>query len=175
MIRKRTKTARREERVATAVARTTFTRRAWIGAATGGLALLAVGERVRRQPKLVALGAVTVFKSPSCQCCGKWVERMREHGFTVGQENMTDVTPLKRERGIPVALYSCHTSVAGGYSFEGHVPPDLVARVLQEGHDIAGLAVPGMPQSAPGMDLGTEPYDVVLFTREGTTAVYASR
>ncbi|MBL8960877.1 MAG: DUF411 domain-containing protein [Gemmatimonadetes bacterium] len=170
-----TKVERREGRVATAVARTRFTRRAWIGAITGGLALVIIGERKRRTRPLLALGEVTVFKSPSCQCCGKWVERMREHGFALGEENMADVSPVKQKYGVPANLYSCHTGIAGGYSFEGHVPPDLVARVLQERPGFAGLAVPGMPQSAPGMDLGHQPYDVLSFTQSGETAVYATR
>jgi hypothetical protein len=175
MNRKLTKGERREERVATAVASTRLTRRAWIGAATGGLALLVVGERMRRKPRLEALGEVTVFTSPSCQCCGKWVERMREHGFRVAVEHVTDVSPVKREHGVPSALYSCHTGIVRGYTIEGHVPPDLVARVLRERPAIAGLAVPGMPQSAPGMDLGHEAYDVLSFEQSGRTTVYASR
>ena len=175
MNRKLTKVERREERVGTAVARTRLTRRAWLGAAAGGVALLALGQRLWGKPRLGVLGEVTVFKSPSCQCCGKWVERMREYGFAVALDNMIDVTPIKRERGVPEALYSCHTSMVGGYTVEGHVPPDLVARILRERPDIAGLAVPGMPQSAPGMELGHEPYDVLSFTQSGGTAVYASR
>ncbi len=175
MNRNLTKGERREERVGTAVARARLTRRGWIAAAGGGVALLAIGQRKWRKPRLEVQEAVTVFKSPSCQCCGKWVERMREYGFTVTLENRTDVTPVKRELGIPAALDSCHTSIVGGYTVEGHVPPDLVARVLRDRPDVAGLAVPGMPQSAPGMELGHEPYDVLSFTQGGRTAVYASR
>ena len=41
----------------------------------------------------------------------------------------------------------------------------------------AGLAVAGMPLGSPGMEVGDrkEPYDVVLFERNGKTRVYARR
>ena len=175
MKKKLTKSERYQDRPDAGVARTRLTRRAWISTAAGGVALFFFGQRRREAPTLHTLGEVTVFKSPSCQCCGKWVERMREHGFTVTQRDMADVTPVKREHGVPAALYSCHTTTAVGYTMEGHVPPDLVEQVIRERPDFAGLAVPGMPQGAPGMELGREPYEVLSFTQSGRTAVYAVR
>ena len=59
--------------------------------------------------------------------------------------------------------------------FEGHVPPDLVQQVLRDRPAFAGLAVPGMPQGAPGMETRSERYEVISFTRAGETAVYAVR
>jgi hypothetical protein len=100
---------------------------------------------------------------------------MREHGFRVVQRNMTDVSPIKREARLPRELYSCHTSTVGGYTIEGHVPPDLVEQALRERPDIAGLAVPGMPRSAPGMEVGHERYDVLSLNRDGSTTVFAVR
>lgn len=119
--------------------------------------------------------SITVHKSPTCGCCQKWVEYMQGQGYTVTAHNMNDVTPTKREHGVPESLYSCHTSIADGYVFEGHVPADLVEKVLVERPDIAGLSAPGMPQSAPGMDIGNEPYDIKSFTRDGQVAHYATR
>ncbi|MBI4546321.1 MAG: hypothetical protein HY703_14125 [Gemmatimonadetes bacterium] len=63
------------------------------------------------------------------------------------------------------------------YAIEGHVPADLIRRLLDERPAIAGLAVPPMPLGAPGMEQGgqREPYLVVAFYRTGKTRVYARR
>jgi hypothetical protein len=150
-------------------------RRAWIGIATGSAAFALMGMRVWPARRAVAPPEMTVYKSPSCDCCGKWIEHVRKAGFLVTERNLNDVTPIKRERGVPEPLYSCHTAVVGNYIFEGHVPADLVQRVLRERPAFRGLAAPGMPQSAPGMDIGHERYDIISFTRDGKTKVYATR
>lgn len=172
----RTKAARRAARSNTTGVPARLTRRAWIGAAGGAVLLGVIGQRwwVGRA-EAAPLGTVTVYKSPACECCARWVARMREHGFTINVVNREDVTPVKREHGVPDALYSCHTGVIDGYAFEGHVPPDLVQQVLRDRPAIAGLAVPGMPQGAPGMEMRSERYEVISFTRAGETAVYAVR
>lgn len=157
-----------------------LTRRAWIGSAIsivalGGLGVALKGGWRGGGEAKNGLGTITVYKSPTCQCCERWVQVMREAGFTVAEENRADVTPIKREHGVPNALVSCHTGLIDGYVFEGHVPPDLVQQVLRDRPAFAGLAVPGMPQSAPGMDLGRERYEVISFTLAGEAAVYAVR
>ncbi len=153
-----------------------LTRRAWIVSAIGVAVLgLTVKGGWRARAATRDLSTVTVYKSPTCACCEKWIRHMRESGFTVAEQNETDMSAVKRERGVPNGLISCHTSVIDGYVFEGHVPADLVQQVLRERPAFAGLAVPGMPQSAPGMDLGRERYEVFSFTRSGDTATYAVR
>ena len=151
-----------------------FTRRAWLGSAAGGAALLILGGRFLVRDA-EAKTPITVYKDPNCGCCGKWVQRMRENGFEPTVHDIPDVARVKRERGVPEKLYSCHTSIAGDYAFEGHVPPDLVAQVLRDRPAIAGLAVPGMPASAPGMETGAGVYEVLSFTGDGTTTVFAVR
>jgi hypothetical protein len=119
---------------------------------------------------------VTVYKSPTCGCCGKWVEHMRANGFEVTVTDMPDVAPVKDKQGVPSALRSCHTAMVGGYAIEGHVPADLVKKLLQEKPHAAGLAVPGMPMGSPGMEGGAkDAYNVVLFDKAGKTSVYATR
>lgn len=152
-----------------------LTRRAWIGMAGGGAVLALLGRELWSRPTATALAAVTTYKDPNCQCCHKWVKHMQDAGFTVVERNMANVDVVKRERGVPQALVSCHTSVVDGYVFEGHIPADLVEQVLRERPAIAGLAVPGMPQSAPGMDIGHVRYEVLSFTPDGMSAVWASR
>lgn len=95
---------------------------------------------------------IVVYKSPNCGCCGKWVEHIQQAGFSVDVENVRDVAPIKRELRVPAGIQSCHTAKVGDYLVEGHVPADVVRRMLEEKPDIKGLAVPGMPMGSPGME-----------------------
>lgn len=104
-----------------------------------------------------------VWKSPSCGCCGGWIDHMRAEGFTLKVHDVEDVTPVKMQHGVPGEMASCHTAVIDGYVVEGHVPASDVRRLLAERPKATGLAIPGMPQSAPGMDMPGEPYEVLLF------------
>src|SRR5262245_13349501 len=120
--------------------------------------------------------AMTVYKSPTCGCCRKWVDMMKTAGFAVTAHDIDDVEPVKDKQHVPGDLRSCHTAVVGGYVVEGHVPADLIHKMLREHPRIAGLSVPGMVTGSPGMEGGTrEPYDVVSFDAAGKAAVYAKR
>ncbi|HTO73887.1 MAG TPA: DUF411 domain-containing protein [Gemmatimonadales bacterium] len=122
------------------------------------------------------LPTVTVYKLASCGCCAKWVDHMRAAGFKVEVNDVADVGEYADGAGVPPALRSCHTAVVGGYAIEGHVPADLVKKMLTEHPAIAGLAVPGMVTGSPGMEGNRrEPYDVVAWSKQGTTSVYARR
>lgn len=145
--------------------------------AIGGLvAALASGGFWLASAAPAPAGEITVYKSPSCGCCKEWVAHARRAGFRVTEENVASVAPIKAQHGVPDRLASCHTSVVGGYVFEGHVPLDLVERLLDERPAVVGLAVPGMPAGSPGMEgAGKELYDVLTFTSDGGTALYARR
>jgi hypothetical protein len=118
---------------------------------------------------------LTVYKSPTCGCCGKWVEYMEANGFTATVTNMPDVTPIKMKHGLPPRLASCHTTLIGGYVIEGHVPAEDIRRLLKEKPAVVGLAAPGMPAGSPGMDIPNSPaYDVVSFDKDGRTRVFAN-
>lgn len=160
--------------------RTTLSRRRWIGIAVAGGATTLIGERWWRSANPGVLGVgetpITVYASPSCTCCHKWVQHLTDNGFHVTVDPLNDVLPVKRKFGVPDALWSCHTAMVEGYVVEGHVPADVLKRLLRERPVIVGLAAPGMPQDSPGMDSGSkEPYDIVAFTRAGGTSVYARR
>ena len=133
------------------------------------LAGLAAGMAVGPRALAAGLPEVAVTKDPTCGCCEKWVEHIREAGFTV---TVTEgpVNPVKARLGVPRDLASCHTAQVGGYAIEGHVPASAIKRLLAERPQGIGLAVPGMPAGSPGMEVdGMEPatYDVVLFGPEG--------
>jgi hypothetical protein len=119
---------------------------------------------------------VQVFKSPYCGCCGSWVEHMRVAGFSVKITEVTDSTAARKRLGLPDRYGSCHTATVGGYVLEGHVPAADVKRLLATKPKALGLAVPGMPPSAPGMDVAgrKDPYQVLLVDSAGQATVYAS-
>jgi hypothetical protein len=118
---------------------------------------------------------IIVYKSPTCGCCGKWVEHMTANGFAAQVNNVDDMNPIKNTHKIAAELQSCHTTLVGGYVIEGHVPASDVKRLLAaKPKGIVGLTIPGMPASAPGMDqLPFVPYTVLTFDAAGKTAVYA--
>ncbi len=59
------------------------------------------------------------------------------------------------------------------YLVEGHVPADLVKRMVEAGGDPMGLAVPGMPAGSPGMESPNPvEYDVIAAGADGRTYVY---
>ncbi len=122
------------------------------------------------------LPQVTVYKDPNCGCCAKWVDHMKAAGFKVTAIDTSDVGSVKQKYNIGSNLQSCHTAVIGDYAIEGHVPADVIQKLLTEKPTIAGLAVPGMPMGSPGMEGATrERYDVLTFDRAGRTTVYAQR
>jgi len=142
-------------------------------ALAGGVAVLAA-----RAPK-AAKPSVAVFKSPTCGCCAKWNAHMTAAGYTVNSTDRVDMSAVKDEQHVPAALRSCHTAVVGGYVLEGHVPADVVDKLLAEKPaGVVGLAVPGMPMGSPGMesaDGAKTPYNVVAFTKDGQSRVYAAK
>ncbi|MGH7325637.1 MAG: DUF411 domain-containing protein [Candidatus Rokuibacteriota bacterium] len=106
------------------------------------------------------------------------MDHLRQHGFTVKVENMKDLRPVKTKHGVPADLEACHTALVDGYVVEGHVPADLIVRLLRERPKVAGLAVPGMPIGSPGMEVAGPPparYDVFMFDRNKKQGVFASR
>jgi len=142
-----------------------------VGAAVASLVLaLAIGCGA---PAAVPV-EVTVYKSPTCGCCGKWVSYLEENGFSVVTHEVRDVTPMKRLHGVPQELASCHTALIGDYVIEGHVPAADIRRLLEEAPNVKGIAVPGMPIGSPGME-GPHPeaYRVVAWSESGSTEEFA--
>lgn len=120
---------------------------------------------------------VTVYKSPTCGCCGMWEDHLVKNGFKVTPKPVDDMRNVRDEFGVPDALGSCHTGIVEGYIVEGHVPADDVLKMLKERPKIAGLTAPGMPSKSPGMQPeGLEPrgYDVLSFDEKGKTEVFTS-
>jgi hypothetical protein len=120
--------------------------------------------------------SITVYKDPSCGCCTKWVEHLQAAGLRPAVHDRSDMDALKDSLGVPAALRSCHTAVAGKYVIEGHVPAGDVKRLLSNApKGVLGLAVPDMPAGAPGMEMSgrRDRYDVIAFSANGKTSVFA--
>ena len=120
------------------------------------------------------LPTVDIYKSPTCECCGKWIEHMRKNGFKVDVHEVSDIPAARKTLGMPDKLGSCHTSRIGSYAVEGHVPAADIQRLLKEKPKALGLAVPAMQPGSPGMDIpNSPPYETLLVQADGTTRVFA--
>ena len=148
------------------------TLRRLLGGAALSVALSAAAPLVHA----AELPPITVYKSPTCGCCVKWVDHLKENGFEVESRDVKDVSMIKRMAGVDGKLASCHTALVEGYAIEGHVPAADIKRLLQERPAVRGLAVPGMPIGSPGMEQGSrkDPYHVIAFDKGGNTEVFAS-
>ena len=123
-----------------------------------------------------AVSVVTVYKSPTCGCCRKWVEYLQANGFEVKVVDMDDLTEIKAASGVPKSLQTCHTAVVEGYVVEGHVPIEALRSLLHDRPKVAGIAVPGMPVGSPGMNGSpAQHYDVIAWGKTGKTSVFAKQ
>ena len=140
---------------------------------SGGLVLAAYPSLAAAAPPV----KITTYRSPSCGCCGKWIDAARAAGFAVTVVATDEVLALKDKHGIPRTLLSCHTSLVGPYVVEGHVPFAAIRKLLRDKpKGIKGIAVPGMPLGSPGMEVhgaGTEPFDVFAFDSGMNVTIFA--
>ncbi len=130
------------------------------------------------EPVTTELELLTVYKSPTCGCCGKWIDQLPKADFLTRIEHPDDMNGVKNQYHIPAHLQSCHTAVSkDGFVFEGHIPARYIKQFLTAPPAQAlGLAVPGMPAGSPGMEMGNSftPYDIVLLKKNGSAEIFAS-
>lgn len=94
--------------------------------------------------------SATLYKSPTCGCCGEYVKYLRNNGFKVKAIDSDDMDKIKRDNKVG-NLGSCHTMQIDGYVIEGHVPVSAINKLLQQRPKIVGISAPGMPANSPGM------------------------
>lgn len=117
----------------------------------------------------------TLYKNPSCQCCDAYADYLNQQGFDISVVASPDLTAVKREHGVPPRLAACHTMPIGDYVVEGHVPADVIDRLLREHPEVHGVSLPGMPLGSPGMG-GQKQGPFVIYTiEEGEPQVYTTR
>ncbi len=119
---------------------------------------------------------IVVYRSPTCTCCGKWLEHLKENNFNVEDIVTNDVQAVKDKYGVTREMASCHTAIVDGYVVEGHVPADDIKKLLKTKPKIAGIAVPGMVNGSPGMEMGDtkDAYKVMSFDHENHAKVFNS-
>lgn len=140
---------------------------------TVGLLVINAGVQAENADKPID---ITVHRSPTCMCCGKWVAHLKENSFNVKDIVTDGVQTIKDKYGITKELASCHTAIVDGYVIEGHVPADDIKTLLKTKPKVVGLAVPGMVNGSPGMEMGDkkDPYKVVSFDHEKHVEVFNS-
>ena len=106
---------------------------------------------------------IDIYKSLTCGCCdiySRYVDG--KVSPKINTFNPQDPNEIKERYGIPQELGSCHTTIIGNYFVEGHMPLEAVERLLKEQPDIAGIALPGMPEGSPGMP-GNKRGDFIIY------------
>jgi hypothetical protein len=155
------------------------------------LAGLSLAGSVAAEAKLPP---VKVYVPKVCLACIEWAEHLRQNGFVVTLDDTQDMTAVKKRYRIGADLEARHTAVVAGYFVEGHVPAGDILQLLKEKPQARGLAVPGSPRGAPGLDVlaGTgcetgctmldgdgasnivrrEMFNTYLVKRDGSTSVW---
>lgn len=139
----------------------------WLGATltTLVLPLPAFAEPIR----------ATLYKSPQCSCCEGYAAYLGKSGFEVEVKPASDLTEISRKAGVPEQFEGCHTMFVDGYVVDGHVPVNVIRKLLSERPAIAGITLPGMPEGSPGMTgQKTAAFTIYAVTKDGTPPkVYA--
>lgn len=127
------------------------------------------------EPNYSGIAEMSVYRSPSCGCCGVWIDHAKKHGFKIEDIKTEEMKAVKKQHNVPAELASCHTTIIDGYVMEGHIPADDIKRFLAEKpDDLVGLAVPGMPIGTPGMEARDikQPFQVLAFNDKGEVEVF---
>lgn len=93
----------------------------------------------------------TLYRNPNCDCCLEYAKYLRSNGFDVTIDSKHDLAALRKQLRVPETLVGCHVMVMGRYAVEGHVPVNVLNKLLAEHPDIIGVSLPGMPTGTPGM------------------------
>ena len=94
---------------------------------------------------------MTLYKNLQCGCCEGYADYLRENGFKVKAIPTNDLTLMGQKYGIPDGMQPCHISLIGGYVVGGHIPIEVIDRLLAEKPRVVGIRLPGMPEGTPGM------------------------
>lgn len=142
--------------------------------AAANIKLVSASRTVHGGTLFPAVLDTTVYRSPSCGCCGKWIDYLKAEGFEITDVVTPDIEAVKQKYKVPDNLASCHTALIDGYVIEGHVPADDIKRLLQEQPKVIGLSVPQMPVGTPGMEQGTQrdPFTIFSFKHKGKFEIF---
>jgi len=111
---------------------------------------------------IAASNHATLYKNPQCSCCEGYARYLRRHGFQVDVTPTNDLAEISQKAGVPEEYQGCHTMFIEGYVVDGHVPVEIIQKLLSERPAIAGVTLPGMPEGSPGM-VGTKTAPFVIY------------
>jgi hypothetical protein len=119
---------------------------------------------------------MTLYKDPQCSCCEIYAQYMRDNGFDVTVVPTNDLATMSEEHGIPANLQGCHLSLIDEYAIGGHVPVDIVKKLLASNPPVKAITLPGMPAGGPGMMPGVKsgPFTIYAINNAGQSIVYAT-
>lgn len=151
----------------------------------GGLAVLLLGaglffgsgknnsENLPAEAGGNAKPSAKVYYQETCGCCANYISYLKYSGYAVEAIKVSDMEKIKEEFGVPADLMSCHTAVIGNYTVEGHMPVEVIAKLLEEKPGIKGIALPGMPHGSPGMGgWKNESWPIYKLDKEGNYPVF---
>jgi hypothetical protein len=95
---------------------------------------------------------VEIYMPRVCLACIDWGEYLVNNGFQVKYIATDDVAAVKRRFKVPPEVESNVTAKLGSYFIEGHVPAEDIRALLAEKPKARGIAVPGLPLGAPGLE-----------------------
>jgi hypothetical protein len=127
-------------------------------------------------PAVAAPLRATLYKQPQCTCCDEYAAYLRKNGLEVEVKPTNDLAEISRNAGLPEKLQGCHTMFVDGYVVDGHVPVNVIRKLLSERPAIAGITLPGMPDGSPGMTSHKSgPFTIYAVTKDGAPPkIYAT-
>jgi hypothetical protein len=138
---------------------------------TSIVALLAISTPALADPIQAVL-----YKHPQCGCCETYAAYLRRNDFKVDVKPTFDLAEISRKAGVPPEMQGCHSMFIDGYVIDGHVPVNVVRKLLSEKPAIAAITLPGMPDGSPGMTgKKTGQFTIYAVTTDGNVpTVYAT-
>ena len=119
-------------------------------------------------PALAGAVSAVLYKNPQCGCCETYAAYLRDNGFDVTVKPTMDLAQISSDAGVPPEMEGCHTTMVEGYVVDGHVPVDIINKLLAERPAVAGITLPGMPLGSPGMNgPKSGPFTIYAVTKDG--------
>lgn len=137
---------------------------------------LLAGQPVMAKTTSAAPDQAVLYKNPGCMCCEEYAKYLRTAGLDVKVVSTTKLTDIDEQHGVPLKLAGCHTMLLDGYVVSGHIPVDVIRKLLAERPPIQGITLPGMPLGSPGMAGAKQgPLTIYAFAKDRKPWIYAKR
>ena len=138
------------------------------------LGLSSIAVAATRSWAVESASQVTLYKDAQCDCCGAYADYLRDNGFTVAVVETPHLPMMYARYSVPSTFQSCHLATVDRYVAIGHIPVEVIKRMLAEQPAITGITLPGMPAGSPGMGGSkTEPFKIYALG-DGPPKLYAT-